>query len=87
MRLQQELPGVMEGHKSFLFLDIENVGNLLNSDWGRVTRTRYEYERSPVSAQIENGQYVYNNLDVTPENLETLTQGLYQIQLGVKYEF
>ena len=89
MRFQQEFPGVLDGHRTFFFLDIENLGNLINSDWGRIERTRYEYARKVVDAEIVNGQYVYSNLnsDSSIKNLETLTQSLWQIQLGVKYEF
>ena len=89
LRLQQELPGFMENHRTFLFMDIENLGNLLNEDWGSVVRTRYEYERDVVSARIVNGQYEYFNLqsDSRIKNLETLSQSLWQIQLGIKYEF
>lgn len=89
LRLQQELPGVMDGHRTLLFMDVENLGNLINEDWGRIERTRYEYERDVVSAQIVNGQYEYFNLnsDSSIKNLEDLQQSLWQIQLGVKYEF
>ena len=89
LRLQQELPGVLEGHKSFVFLDVENLGNLLNSDWGQITRTEYEYERDVVSAQIVNGQYEYFNLQSpgSINNLERLDRSYYQVQVGVKYEF
>ena len=89
LRLQQELPGVLEDHRTFVFLDIENLGNLLNSDWGRIERTEYEYERDVVSARIVDGQYEYFNLqsDSRIKNLEVLDQSVWQVQLGVKYEF
>lgn len=72
-----------------LFFDIENLGNLLNSDWGRVERTRYEYERDVVSASIVEGQYEYFRLnsDRSIKNLETLSRSVWQIQLGIKYDF
>ena len=87
MRFQQEFPGVFDGHKTTFFMDVENLGNLINDDWGRIERTRYEYKRMPASAQIVNGQYVYNNLNTNPENIEYLNQSLWQIQFGLKYEF
>ena len=72
-----------------MFLDIENLGNLLNSDWGRIERTRYEYERDVVSASIVDGQYVYDDLnsESSIENLEVLSQSVWQVQFGIKYEF
>src|SRR5690606_12543616 len=33
-RIEQELPGFMPGHKASAFLVIENLGNLINDDWG-----------------------------------------------------
>ncbi|MAP96151.1 MAG: cell envelope biogenesis protein OmpA [Ponticaulis sp.] len=89
MRFQQQFPGVLKGHRSFFFVDIENLGNLINDDWGHITRTRYEYERAVASAQIVNGQFEYSDLrsDSSIKNLETLTNSLWQIQLGIKYEF
>ena len=87
LRLEQEFPGVLDAHRTFFFLDIENLGNLINDDWGRIERTRYEYERSVVSAEIVNGQYVYDDLR-TPsqiENSEILNQSLWQVQLGARY--
>ncbi|MBD4274245.1 hypothetical protein GUH28_21610, partial [Xanthomonas citri pv. citri] len=35
LHVSQELPGLFEGHKTELALDIMNVGNLLNKKWGR----------------------------------------------------
>jgi hypothetical protein len=36
LRFTQELPGFLEGHKSSISLDINNVGNLINKDWGLI---------------------------------------------------
>ncbi|MDC0602509.1 TonB-dependent receptor [Aliiglaciecola sp.] len=89
LRIQQELPAFNEDHKFMLFFDIENFGNLLNDDWGRVERTRYEYERDVVSASIVNGQYEYFDLNSegSINNLEVLSQSVWQMQFGLKYEF
>jgi hypothetical protein len=89
IRIQQELPAFSEDHSFKLFFDIENFGNLLNSDWGRIERTRYEYERAVVSAKIVDGQYEYFDLrnDGSIKNLEVLSQSVWQVQLGLKYEF
>ena len=36
VRLTQELPGFFDGHKSQVWVDIQNVGNLLDKDWGHI---------------------------------------------------
>ena len=36
VRVSQDLPGFMKGHKSSLSLDVMNVGNLLNKKWGLI---------------------------------------------------
>ena len=89
IRIQQELPAFSADHSFKLFFDIENFGNLLNSDWGRIERTKYEYERDVVSARIVDGQYEYFDLksDRSIRNLEVLSQSVWQVQLGLKYEF
>ena len=89
VRIQQDLPAFHPDHSLTLFLDIENFGNLINSDWGRIERTRYEYERDVVSARIVDGQYEYFDLNSRSsiENLEILSQSVWQVQFGLKYEF
>ena len=89
VRVQQELPALYPEHKLTVFFDIENFGNLLNDDWGRIERTRYEYERAVVSANIVDGQYEYFDLnsDSRIKNLEVLDQSVWQVQFGIKYDF
>ena len=89
LRIKQELPGFFPDHRAMLFFDIENLGNLINSDWGTVERTRYEYERDVVSASIVGGQYEYFRLnsDNSIKNLEILSRSVWQVQLGIKYDF
>ncbi|NNJ73056.1 MAG: TonB-dependent receptor [Enterobacterales bacterium] len=89
IRISQELPAFNDDHRFRIFLDIENFGNLLNDDWGRIERTRYEYERDVVSAAINNGQYEYFNLNSegSINNLEVLSQSVWQVQFGFKYDY
>jgi hypothetical protein len=49
MRLAQELPGFMKGHKASLVLDIFNFGNLLNKKWGRTDEIGFPSNRSFVN--------------------------------------
>lgn len=86
LRITQEYRGIREDEKSIFFLDIVNLGNFLNSDWGVIERVRYEYEQQVASATIVNGQYVYDNLD-TSLSKELLLGSLWQAQIGIKYVF
>ena len=73
VRVSQELPGFMQGHKAELSLDILNIGNMINKDWGLVddygffsTRRVANYAGicgSAVTAQCpagSAGKYVYS---------------------------
>jgi outer membrane receptor for ferrienterochelin and colicin len=87
LRLEQEFPlSLVDGDRATAYLDIENLGNMLNDDWGHVSRVRYEYTREIASASIDNGQYVYDNLNTSTNN-EVLGQSLWQAKVGIRYEF
>ncbi|WP_083488203.1 TonB-dependent receptor [Stenotrophomonas koreensis] len=63
VRISQELPGFFKGHKSEIALDIMNVGNLLNKDWGLIEDYGfYSTRRVANYAGIDpaTGKYVYN---------------------------
>jgi len=97
IRISQEigmpgLPGI--GDSQFvLFFDIENLGNLINNDWGRVEQVFFPYNFTAVDKVSinDNGQYVYGSFDnfedgIDPASLFNLPS-LYKIQLGVKFQF
>ena len=96
VRISQELPGFFDGHKSEIWLDIVNVGNLLNKDWGHI----YDYgffanQRVANLVGIDNnGKYVYNF--TTPDaptiangDADGFNQGVSQwsLQVGFRYKF
>ena len=68
LRISQELPGFFKGHKSQLWMDIQNVGNLLNKDWGHIVD--YGFNANVAAASLvgicrvncpagTQGKYVY----------------------------
>lgn len=94
VRISQELPGFFKGHKSQVWLDIQNVGNLINKDWGHIMD--YGFFASRRVARLEgmyNGKYVYNyrfaDAPSIPTDSDGFTQGISQwsLQVGFKYEF
>ena len=95
LRLTQELPGFFKGHKSKLWVDVQNVGNLLNKDWGHVMDYGFFANARVATLQgIYNGKYVYNfnradSPSVANGDSDGVNQGISQwaVQVGFKYEF
>ena len=85
VKISQQLPGFMKGHKSEIWLDIMNIGNMFNSSWGVIEQQAFpgmsgvvEYggicgNTSAVVGQCNGladaGKYVYRFN--TPEKQET----------------
>ncbi|WP_330948034.1 carboxypeptidase regulatory-like domain-containing protein [Thermomonas sp. LB-4] len=95
LRLAQELPGFFKGHKSEIWVDIQNVGNMLNKDWGNVLDYGFFADSRVASLQgIYNGKYVYNyrfadEPTVANGDADGFDQGISQwsVQVGFKYKF
>lgn len=99
--IQQELPGFVKKHKSIVRLDVYNVLNLLNKEWG-VTEatgstslydTRYLAGLNRVNA---DGSYVYNLQSNAPQPLyeydylsgyPSRAVSRWSLLLTVKYQF
>jgi hypothetical protein len=89
LRMQQQLPvpGWKETDRLIAYVDIENVGNLLNDEWGFLEQVRYEYFQPVANVDIVNGQYVYSGFPERSEKRITNSASLWQVQLGIKYVF
>ncbi|QKD87222.1 TonB-dependent receptor [Xanthomonas axonopodis pv. vasculorum] len=98
VHISQELPGLFEGHKTELALDIMNVGNLLNKKWGRIEDYGFNSTARVASyAGIDpaTGKYIYNFTGTTDEptvqenNNDKGNTGVsrWSMQLTLKYKF
>lgn len=100
VRLTQQLPGFYEGHKSELWIDIQNIGNLLNDDWGHILDYGFNGNEAVATlVGIYQGQYVYGYRTGTqfgqpaalgvPTDADAQTNGISQwsVQVGFKYSF
>ncbi|HLO92857.1 MAG TPA: Oar protein, partial [Burkholderiaceae bacterium] len=96
LRLSQEVPGFKSGHKGVLTFDFQNVGNMLNKDWGRIDEIVFNQggnnggnRRGFVNfAGMKNGKYVYavGNLD-DYETRQNKGESQWAVQVTLRYEF
>jgi len=95
MRLSQQLPGFVKGHKAVFTLDLLNVGNALNKRWGRIDEIPFSAvggeRRTFVNfAGIDaQGRYVYA-VKATADDFVTRQQrgeSQWALQATIRYEF
>ncbi len=94
LRLSQEI-SLWSDKKLELLLDIENFGNLLNDDWGRVESYSSPSNVALANVTIQGGQYVYapiSGAQVSPGTIEPAPAiarlpSVYRIQFGVVFRF
>lgn len=91
IRISQELPGFMTGHKSEVWLDILNVGNLLNKDWGKIDEVAFPGSLGVVEyggIDPTTGKYVYRfNTPDTSRIYDDRGISRWSLQLGFRYKF
>lgn len=94
LRLSQEV-SLWSDKKLELMLDIENFGNLLNDDWGRVENYSSPSNVALANVAIAGGQYVYSPISGSQVSPETIAPdaaiarlpSVYRIQFGVRFRF
>ncbi len=95
VRFSQEFPGFFSGNKVLVALDILNVGNLLNKDWGHIDEIAFQsaggLARSFVNYQglDAQGRYIYG-VNGQVEDFVTRQQkgeSQWAAQLTLKYSF
>jgi len=95
LRFTQEIPGLFKGNKGVIWVDVLNVGNLIDSDWGHIDQVPFSFNRGIVDfggIDAVTGKYVFRFN--TPDTVDRLSnqQGStqssrWQLQLGVRYTF
>ena len=88
VRISQELPAFADGHRASAFFVIENLGNLLNDDWGVLRQGNFVSE-SVVEASVNDaGQYVYEEFYGADQRESFSTSAsLWEIRVGINYRF
>lgn len=88
LRITQELPGFMEGHKAKAFFVIDNLTNLLNDDWGVLYEATFPQSASVVDASVnDQGQYVFESFTNRDPQGRVTTPSLWRMTMGIEYKF
>ena len=97
VRISQELPGFWKGHKAELWADIQNVGNMINRDWGNVVDYGFFATTGVANYQGINpatGKYVYSYTGAQTPNVangdaDGFNVGISQwsVSVGLRYKF
>ena len=92
-RLQQELPAFFPGGARIkAFMDVQNLGNLLNDEWGVLEEVDFPYLPGVVDVRIDaaTNQYVYSNfrnVNTVTSSSFSPTRSVWQVSFGLKYQF
>ncbi|WEK41313.1 MAG: TonB-dependent receptor [Candidatus Brevundimonas colombiensis] len=87
MHIEQELPAFFPGGAKLIgYMDIENLGNLINDEWGSIQQIGFPYTSGNVDATIANNRYTYTNFSNRSPSVPSVN-AVWQIKLGVRYQF
>lgn len=73
LRIEQQIPGFTPGSKASAFLVVDNLTNLLSDEWGILRQVNF-----PNNVEIGSSG---------PDEVRVGDASLYEIRLGVKYDF
>jgi hypothetical protein len=89
LKISKELKSFIEVHKFSAFFMIENLGNLINDDWGVMNEQAFPHNSQLVGFTLPVGgtQYNYNTF-VTPAGASRVADAsLWEIRFGISYSF
>ncbi len=88
LKFTQEIPGFMEEHRGSAFLIVKNIGNMLNDDWGVMSKGNFVGNRMVRATINDEGQYVYSRFnDGNQEQAIQYKPSLWEVRVGVSYKF
>jgi len=89
LKISQELPSFVDGHKFSAFVMIENLGNLIDDDWGVFNEQTFPHVQQLVAMtrNATTNQYNYNTF-FSPAPLSRVTDAsVWEVRLGINYSF
>ena len=88
MRISQQLPAFHKDHSASAFFVIENLGNLLNDEWGVLKQGNFVSEEVVEASVNDAGQYVYETY-LPAGQRDGVVNGAsqWEVRVGVNYRF
>jgi len=88
IKINQEIPGLMEGHRGNAFFIIKNVGNMINDDWGVMKQGQFVGNRMIEMSIQEDGKYLYESFNAGNEDQKFYKDAsVWEMRVGVSYDF
>jgi len=87
LRIAQELPAFFpNGARIEAYVDIENLGNLLNDEWGVIQQQAFPYFQNAVTGTMNASGYNYSQFRLQ-EGRSFNNTSVWQVKVGVRYKF
>lgn len=97
-QFSQELPALAKTHRTLFTIDIQNVANLLNDEWGVIEEFPEDFRLFDVSCAGVDGvadndgvlscnRYRISSVNTTQTETPNVDRSRWTILLGLKYEF
>jgi hypothetical protein len=89
VRLAQDLPNPVNNNRARFVVDIENVGNLLDHNWGISRQVPFPYYTPAVDVALNrpDGSYTYSGLRSANATTVDILSSVWKISLGLMYDF
>ena len=88
IKINQEIPGLMEGHRGNAFFIIKNVGNMINDDWGVMNQGQFVGNRMVDMSIQKDGKYFYKTFNAGNEEQNYYKDSsVWEMRVGVSYDF
>ncbi|UHQ55741.1 TonB-dependent receptor [Microbulbifer sp. YPW16] len=88
LKINQELPGFRADDRANAYFVVENLGNLLNDEWGVMYEGGFPRYQAAVSAGVdEQGRYVFEEFLDPAGQTRVADASLWRARLGIRYQF